>query len=350
MRTLKKVNLNKKRVLLRVDFNVPLSKRGDILDDFRIKQTLPTINYLLDKKAKVILISHLGRPKLQKRLMPKQKKFSLEPIAQILAKMLQRKVKFYPGCVGEKVQKEISGMKEGEVLLLENLRFYQEEEKADDNFAKELSKLADFFVNDAFGVSHRAHASIVGVTKYLPSAAGLLLEKEVNILRDLMRKPEKPLVAIIGGAKVETKAVLINKISEKADYLLVGGLINREITAKDIYLNFPKKIVAPVDEIDKKDIGPETVKLFRQKIFIAKTIFFNGVLGQTENASYKKGTEEILKAIVKSGAFSVIGGGDTVEFVNMLGLTSKFNHVSTGGGAMIAFLAGEKLPGIEVLK
>ena len=346
MKNLRKVNLKGKRVLVRCDFNVPLSKRGDILDDFKIKKVLPTIQYLMKSGAKVILMSHLGRPdgKVVKELR-------LAPVQKKLTEYLGIPVVKTAECLGPEVEAEIAKMQPGQVILLENVQFYPGEKQNNQGFAKSLAGLADIFVMEAFGQAHRNYASIAGIAKYLPSFPGFLVEKEIRVLKAIMKNPEKPLTAIVGGVKVETKAALINKVSEKADYVLVGGLISKEIKKKDIYINYPRKIIGPVDETGGgKDIGPKTIKLFNQKILLAKTIFFNGVLGQIEDKRYAKGTEEILKTIVKSGAFSVIGGGDTVEFVNLLGLDSKFNHISTGGGAMIAFLAGEKLPGIEALK
>src|SRR4030042_463682 len=342
MKTLKNFNFKNKKVLVRCDFNVPLSEKGNVLDDFRIKSTLPTIEYLIKEEAKIILMSHLGRPEGKAVVGLK-----LTPIQKLLEKYLNLPVKKSEDCIGKETEELINKMKAKEVLLLENLRFHKEEEENDDSFARELAKLGDIYINDAFGASHRSHASIVGIPKYLPSAAGLLLEKEIRVLTDLMKNSKKPLLAIIGGAKVETKAELINKISESADFVLIGGLIKKEIEEKKISLNYPQKIVVPFDEVDERDIGEKTIKLFKEKILSAKTIFFNGVLGQIEKEEFTKGTEEILRAIIQSGAFSVVGGGEMVEFVNKLGLIEKFNPVSTGGGAMIAFLSGEKLPGIE---
>jgi len=348
MKTIKDFNFKNKKVLVRCDFNVPLllqKGRGDILDDFRIKESIPTIRYLTEKEAKVILISHLGRP--EGKVI---KELSLAPIQKRLEKYLDIPVAKAPDCVGKKIEKLTDEMKPGEVLLLENLRFHKEEEEEDLNFARALSKLGDIYINDAFGASHRAHASITGIPKYLPSGAGLLLEKEIKTLTNLMENPRKPLVVVVGGAKVETKAELINKISKVADFVLIGGLIQREIKEKGIFLSCPQKILSPIDEIDGKDIGPETIKLFKEKINSAKTIFWSGPLGMIEKKEFSEGTEEIAKAIIKSGAFSIAGGGETIEFINKLGLSSKFNHVSTGGGAMLEFLSGEKLPGIEALQ
>lgn len=335
-----------KRVLVRADFNVPLDDKGNILDDFRIKKTVPTIEYLIESGAKVILMSHLGKP-----AGSVVEELRLTPVQDKLTEYLDFSVAKAPDCVGPEIEKWTKEMQPGEVLLLENLRFHKEEEENDENFAKELSQLGDIYINDAFGASHRAHASIVGVTKFLPSAAGLLLEKEVLCLTRLSENPERPLVAIVGGKKVEDKSKVIDKISESADFVLVSGLIKKEIDDKNLEFKYPEKIIGPIDETGGgKDVGPETIKLFREKILQAKTVFWNGPLGKVEEDEFAKGTGELAKAIIDSGAFSIIGGGETVEFINKLGLGEKFSHLSTGGGAMMEFLAGDKLPGIEVLK
>jgi phosphoglycerate kinase len=323
MKTLKDLDLKNKKVLVRVDFNVPLGPQGEILDDFRIRQTLPTIEYLMKQGAEIILMSHLGDPggKFVKELV-------MAPVDKRLEELLGKKV-----------------------TLLENLRFNPGEEKNDDGFAKELAKNADVYVNDAFGVCHRNHASVSAITKYLPAAAGLLLEKEIETMTALTQNPKKPLVAIIGGAKVETKVGVIEKISQKADFILVSGLIHKAILGQKIQLKHPEKIISPVDEVGEgKDIGIKTIALFEEKIAPAKTIFWNGPVGRIEDEHFVSGTKAIAQAIVKSRAFSIIGGGETVEFINKLGLLSEFSHVSTGGGAMLAFLSGEKLPGLEALK
>ena len=345
MKTLQNFDVKGKRVLVRCDFNVPLGDQGEILDDFRIKETIPTIEYLLKEGAKIILMSHLGRPegKIVESLR-------LTPIQDRLMEYLDLSIVKADDCVGPEIEKWTYEMLPGEILLLENLRFHKEEEENDERFAKKLSKLGDIFINDAFGASHRAHASIVGIPKFLISGAGLLLEEEIKILKNLLQNPQKPLVAIIGGKKVEDKVKAIDKISKVAHFILINGLIQREIKEKNIFFKFPQKLVEPVDEIDGKDIGPVTISLFKQKIALAKTIFWNGPLGQIEKEEFQNGTKEIAKAIIKSCAFSVIGGGETVEFINQLKLASKFNQVSTGGGAMLEFIAGEKLPGIEALK
>ncbi len=363
MKTLKDFNFGNKRVLVRCDFNVPLSfgegwtKRSsssslpsfpsetEVLDDFRIRQALRTINYLIEQTAKVILMSHLGRP--EGRVV---ENLRLSPIQDKLTEYLELSVVKAEDCVGSEIEKRTFKMQKGEILLLENLRFHREEEENDENFAKELSKLGDIYINDAFGASHRAHASIVGIPKYLPAGAGFLLEEEIKILTNLIENPQKPLVAIVGGAKGEDKAGLFKKISEVADFILIGGLIKREIENKNIKLKYPQKVLGPIDEIEGKDVGQKTIDLFKEKINKAKTVFWNGPLGMIEKEEFSKGTKELAEAIVKSSAFSIIGGGETVEFINKLGLTEKIGHVSTGGGAMLEFLSGNKLPGLEALE
>ncbi|MBM3257923.1 MAG: phosphoglycerate kinase [Candidatus Nealsonbacteria bacterium] len=343
MKQLGDFDFKNKRVLLRCDFDVPLSN-GVILDDFRIKKALPTIEYLVEKGAKLVLIGHLDRPggKVIENLR-------LTLIQERISERLGLPVIKAEDCLGQEVERMVNGLKSGEVLLLENLRFYKEEEGNDDNFAGNLAKLGEIYINNAFANSHRAHASIVGLPKHLPSCAGLLFEKEIRALSKIKDNPERPLLAIIGGAKVETKTGLIDKISEKADFVLIGGLIKEEIKKNNIKLKYPEKVVEPVNDVGKKDIGPETIALFKEKIRSAKTVFWNGPLGQTEKDEFCFGTSEIAKAIIDSGAFSVAGGGETIEFLNKISLIDKFSHVSTGGGAMITFLSGESLPGIEAL-
>jgi len=346
VKTLADFNLKAKRVLVRCDFNVPLSDKGAILDDFRIRASLPTINYLLKNRARVILMSHLAKPGGKVK-----EEFRLTAIQEKLLEYLDVSIVKAPDCVGPEIEKWTKEMQEGEILLLENLRFHKEEETNGEDFARALSKLGDIYINDAFAVCHREHASIVGVPKYLASAAGFLLEKEIKILSQLTKNPRTPSVAIVGGAKVETKVGLLNSLSQKVDFVLIGGLIQKELKGKKISLAYPEKIVEPVDQIGGgKDIGLKTRELFQEKITLAKTIFFNGPLGFIEKKEFSKGTERILRAISQSRAFAIIGGGETVEFAAKLGLLDKFSYVSTGGGAMIAFLAGEKLPGLSALK
>lgn len=327
---------------MRCDFNVPLSPKGDILDDFRIKKTIPTVEYLIKKKARVILMSHLGRPggKVVESLR-------LNKIQEKLMEYLDLSVVKAKDCIGKEIENWIDQMAPGEILLLENLRFHKEEKTADLNFAEALAKLADIYVNDAFASCHRNHASTSLIPKFLPAAAGLLLEKEIKNLSKIVENPQKPLIAIFGGREGDFK--VINKISEKAAWILIGGLIKKEMEVKNIDLENRAKIIGPIDGIDGADIGPQTINLFKEKICQAKTIFWSGPLGKIEENQFSKGTEEIAKAIIESGAFSVIGGGETIEFINKIGLTESFSHISTGGSSMLAFLAGEKLPGIEAL-
>ena len=344
MKKITDFNFGGKRVLVRCDFNVPLSPEGKISDDFRIKKTLPTIKYLIKKKAKVILISHLGRPK------GRQEKYSLKPVAKKLERLLKKKVKFLPDCVGPEVEKEIEKMKEKDIILLENLRFHKEGEGNDENFARKLSKLGDIFINDAFSASHRAHASIVGIPKFLISGAGFLLEKEVKVLSQIIENPKRPLVVIIGGSKVGDKAKVAEKFSEIGDWLLVGNLIAEEIKGKKMKIKNLEKIIFPILNEKMLDLDEGTIENFKDKILMAKTIFWAGPLGKIEEEKYQKGTKEIAKAVIESGAFSVVGGGDTIEFLNKLGLLEQFNHLSIGGGAMLDFIADGKLIGIEALK
>jgi phosphoglycerate kinase len=350
-KTLSNFKVRGKRVLLRCDFNVPLSGKGEILDDFRIRKTIPTIEYLIKKGAKVVLISHLGRPKGEV-----VEKLRLTPVQKRLAKYLDVQIPKAGDCIGPEIERRTLEMKNGEVLLLENLRFHKEEEKNGAHFVRELAKLGDIFINDAFSVCHRAHASVVGITKYLPSAAGFLLEKEVKVLSRIinpLRQPangrlKHPLLVIIGGSKVEDKAKVVERFSKIADFLLIGNLVAKEIKKKRI--KNPEKIILPLDDNETYDIGVQTIKIFKEKISKARTVFWAGPLGKIEEKKYQVGTREIAKAIIRSRAFSVIGGGDTIEFINKIGLIDKFNYVSVGGGAMLKFLAGEKLPGLEALK
>ncbi|MDO8663430.1 MAG: phosphoglycerate kinase [Candidatus Wildermuthbacteria bacterium] len=344
MKTLKDFDFENKRVLLRCDFQVPLDEEGSILDGFKIKSAIPTIEYLIEKKAKVILMSHWRPAESEKKAE------SLIFILPIIEELLKKRIKFLDDCLGKKTKREVAKMRSGEIVLLENLRFHKEEEANDDGFARQLAMLGDIYINDAFGVSHRPHASLIGVPKYLPSGAGFLLEKEINALNKIMESPEKPLIAIVGGAKVETKTAVIDKISQNADFVLIGGLIACEIKEKNINFANSWKIVFPVADVCAFDIDERTINLFKEKIKKAKTIFWTGPLGKVEEKEFKNGTLEIARAIIESGAYSVAGGGETAWFLGQSGLINKFNHVSTGGGAMLAFLAGEKLPGIEALE
>jgi 3-phosphoglycerate kinase len=321
MKTLREFDFRNKRALVRCDFNVPLDNAGNILDDFKIRQSLPTVKYLVEAGAEIILMSHLGDPdgKFVKEL-------SMAPISKRLNELLQT-----------------------QVTLLENLRFNPGEEKNDKNFAKELAQKGDIYINDAFGVSHRKHASLCAITKYLPSCAGFLLEKEVVALGKLTKNPQRPLTVIIGGTKAETKAKFIDKFSKTADVILVSGLVKKEIDEKHLKFHHSEKILYPSGDLKALDINLETIEVFRGKILQAKTIFWNGPFGKIEEEGYRAGTEAIARAIIESGAFSVVGGGETIDFIDNFDFFCNFSHISTGGGAMMAFLSGEKLPGIEAL-
>lgn len=345
MKTLKDIDIQNKRVLMRCDFNVPQDDNGNISDDFRIKETLPTIKYLLENKAKVILMSHLGDP--DGKVVDILK---LDKVQEMLSKLLELPVQKADDCIGDKVEKQAKELKAGEVLLLQNLRFHKEETDNDLEFAKKLAKLADIYVCEAFSVCHRAHASIAGVPRYLPSYAGFLLEKEVITLKKVLENPEKPLIAIIGGKKVETKTKVINKISLVADFVLISGLIKKEAEEKKIDFDFPAKVLGPENNLGGLDIDEKAIELFKEKIKTARTVLWNGPFGKTEDAPYKKGTLEIARAIVKSKAYSVVGGGETIEFLDKENLLSNFSHVCTGGGAMLSFLSGDDLPGLTALE
>lgn len=379
MKTLKDFNFANKRVLVRCDFNIPLSEKEEILDDFRIKLVLPTIKYLIQSGAKVILISHLEM---------KGEVISLKVIIPRIEELLGRKIKFLPDCLGENVKRETEMMRVGEVILLENLRFYKGEKEADSQFAKEISQLGDFYINEAFSCSHRSHASITLLPKYLPAAAGLLLEREIKTLSQILENPKRPLIAIIGGIKIESKIKIILNLLEKADHLLLGSKIGETILAqkmiligregkeeeliKKIELTNPK-LHLPIDgrislregpesyfriggigtlkkEEEIFDIGPETIKIFVEIIKKGRTIFWSGPLGMFERKEFEIGTKEIAEAVTRNySAFKAAGGGETISALNKFGLSEKFDFLSTGGGAMLEFLAGEKLPGLVAL-
>jgi phosphoglycerate kinase len=386
MKTLKDFDFKRKRVLVRCDFNVPLDEKGNVLDDFRIGQTIPTIEYLIEKGAKIILMSHLGKPegKVVKNL-------KLNPIQEKLMEYLDLSVTKAENCIGKEIEKWTSKMQPGEILLLENLRFHKEEEEGDLIFAKELSQLGDIYINDAFSVCHREHASIVGIPKYLPSGIGLLFEKEIKVLSKVLEKPWKPLVVIVGGVKT-VKIKLIEQFFKRADHLLLGGdianlilstkgislsqfLVEKEVLKEIAKIDLTNpKIHLPIDGIislvdyqqgyireggigsirkEEKvyDIGPETIKIFSEIIKTAKMIIWSGPLGMYEEKRFEEGTKRIGEQIARNHlAFKIAGGGDTVSALNKFGLLDKFDHVSTGGGAMLEFLSGKKLVGIEALK
>jgi len=384
-KTIRDVALKGKRVLMRVDFNVPL-KNGQITDDTRIQAALPTIQYVLDHGASVILMSHLGRPK-----GGPEPEFSLQPAAVRLAELLGKPVQMAPDCIGPAVEKMAAALKPGDVLLLENTRFYKGEEKNDPAMAEQLARLGDLFVNDAFGSAHRAHASTEGVTHHLPSVSGLLMEKEIEFLGNAVQNPRRPYVAIIGGAKISDKIGVIRNLLGLVDWLLIGGgMANTFLAAKGYEMGDSlvepdsldmarelmqvggAKVVLPVDGVvadafsaDAKskvvradqvqagwrmlDIGPETVKLFGDKIKGAKTVVWNGPMGVFEFAPFAKGTTAIAEMLAKSGAITVIGGGDSIAAIQQAGLADKMTHISTGGGASLEMLEGRVLPGLAAL-
>jgi phosphoglycerate kinase len=342
---LKDFSVADKRVLVRCDFNVPLDKKGNISEGFKIKQTLPTIKYLIENKAKVILMSHLGEP--DGKIVPELK---MNKVAEKLSEYLGFSVAKTDDCIGPEIESEVNSLEAGDVLMLENLRFHKEETEPNLDFAKKLSYLGDIYVNDAFGVCHRDNASVTLVPQFLDHCAGLLLEEEITTLEKVMKNPEKPMVAIIGGKKVETKAKFIENISKVADCVIVSGLIAKEVAEKNIKFSYPEKILSPTGDLGTLDINKESVKIFCDKIMTAKTVLWNGPFGKFEDKKYAKGTLAIALAIIDSGAFSVVGGGETVEFLTKQGIVDDFSHVSTGGGAMFSFLSGETLPGIAALE
>ena len=388
-KTVRDLDVAGKKVLVRVDFNVPLNDKGEITDDTRITASLPTIQYLLEQKAAVILMAHLGRPKGQVK-----PELSLAPVAKHLGKLLGKKILFAPDCVGEAAQAAASKLKPGHILLLENLRFHKEEEKNDMEFAEKLASLADLYVNDGFGVSHRAHASVEGVTHFLPAAAGFLLEKEVQYVGQAVTNPLHPFVAIIGGAKVSDKIGVISNLLDKVDTLLIGGGMANTFLAAQGYkmgkslveedkLDLAKELLAkakknkvnmllPTDlvmaaafapdaeHVTEKvknlnqaymalDIGAETSKAYAEALADAKMIVWNGPMGVFEMDAFCKGTEAVAKAVAKSRATSIVGGGDSVAAIEKLGLAKRITHISTGGGASLEYLEGKVLPGVAAL-
>ena len=384
--TLNDLDIKGKRVLVRADFNVPLDKKtNDIADDKRIRETLPTIKYLVERNAKVILCSHLGRPdgKVVESLR-------MDKVAERLGKLLNKKIKKLNDCVGDYIKEEIMKMKESDVVVLENLRFHPEEEANDENFSKQLAELAELYVNDAFGTCHRAHASTYGVTKYLKSAAGFLVEKELRIMGKALENPDKPFIGILGGAKISDKIKVIENLLTKVDKLLIGGAMiftfykaqeknvgNSKVEndyvdlAKNLLQN--KKIMLPVDVViadsfdanaNSKivnsdnipdnwmgiDIGPKTIENYKQVLKDAKTVIWSGPLGVFEFDKFANGTKHIAKFLSTLKATTIVGGGDTAAAVEKFGFANKLTHVSTGGGASLEFFEGKKLPGIEALE
>ncbi len=389
-KTVKDIDVKGKKVLVRCDFNVPQDENGNITDTRRIVSSLPTIKYLIENGAMVILCSHLGRPKGEVK-----KEFSLAPVAKELSKELGIEVKLAMDIVGESAKSLTDNIKEGEVVLLENVRFDAREEKNDSEMARELASLAQIYVNDAFGTSHRAHASTAGVADYLPAVSGFLIEKEIDFMGNALENPKRPFVAILGGKKVSDKIGVINSLLEKVDTLMIGGAmaytffkaqgyevgnsiceLDKLDLAKELMEKASKKgvkLMLPVDtklgkEFDKDtesktvkaseipegwegfDIGEETIKLYKEELKNAKTIVWNGPLGLFEFDQFAIGTNEIAKTLAEVDAITIIGGGDSAAAIEKAGLADKMTHISTGGGASLEFLEGKKLPGIECLQ
>ena len=389
-KTVKDIEVAGKKVLVRCDFNVPQDENGNITDNRRIVSSLDTIKYLIDNNAKVILCSHLGRPKGEVK-----KEFSLSPVAEELSKLLNKEVKLASDVIGESAKSLTQNMKEGEVVLLENLRFHREETDNDPEFAKSLASLAEVYVNDAFGTAHRAHASTAGVAEYLPAVAGFLIEKEINFMGEALNNPERPFMAILGGRKVSDKIGVIESLIEKVDTLMIGGAMAYtffksmgynvgdsicELDKLDLAQELMEKarnkgvrFMIPVDtrvgkEFSKDteskvvnfkkipdgwegfDIGDETIKIYVEELQKAKTVVWNGPVGLFEFDKFAIGTNAIAKALADLDATTIIGGGDSAAAVEKVGLADKITHISTGGGASLEFLEGKKLPGIECLQ
>ncbi|MDY6933806.1 MAG: phosphoglycerate kinase [Spirochaetota bacterium] len=383
------INLNEKRVLIRVDYNVPYDNEMKITDDTRITATLPTIKYCLEKRSSIILISHLGRPK--GKVVPE---LSLRPVAERLSELLGKEVKFIDKPLGNEVKETILSLPKGEVALLENIRFYPEEEKNEENFGKRLAELGDVYINDAFATAHRGHASNEAITRHISEcAAGFLLKDEIEYFKRAITTPERPLIALIGGAKVSSKLNILQNILKKVDTLIIGGgmvftflkakgnEVGKSLLEEDLIVSAkemlddnskgveillpvdvvvapafendaPQKVVG-VNEIPNNmmglDIGPESIELFIKKIKNAKTIVWNGPMGAFEMPSFAKGTNEVAKAIAESNSLSIIGGGDSVTAVNKSGLADKMSYISTGGGAFLELLGGDTLPAFAAL-
>jgi phosphoglycerate kinase len=389
-KTVRDVDVRGKRVLVRVDFNVPLDKEGRVSDDTRIRAALPTIDYLRQQQAKVILLSHLGRPKGQVK-----EELRMDPVARRLEELLGSPVRKVGACVGPEVEAAVAHLEPGQVLLLENVRFYPEEEKNDPEFARRLASLAEVFVNDAFGTAHRAHASTAGVAQYLPAVAGFLMEKEIDFLSRVLESPEAPFVAVLGGAKVSDKIGVLQNLLDRVDALLIGGgmantflaargfAVGRSLVetdkigvaaevlaaaeAKGVKLLLPEDVVVapeastqaprrtvPVAEIPAEemvcDIGPATAQKFAEAVAGARTVVWNGPMGVFEVEPFTAGTRRVAEAVAACPGLTVVGGGDSVAALTALGLADKVSHVSTGGGASLEFLEGRRLPGVEVLE
>ena len=343
MKRIDSLDIKDKKVLIRCDLNVPI-KNGRIQDAFKIEKSLETLRYLSDHDAKTIIISHLGRPKRR------DSSLSLSLVREELERLLGKSVLWSEKCVGRDLKKKIDSMDPGDIILLENIRFYKQEERNGRLFAKKLARLGDVYVNDALASSHRRHASIISLPTLMPSVSGLLLDNEIKELSRILNDPRRPVVGLIGGSKIEKKTEPIPGLLENVDQLLIGGLVGQ--TLKDRGFKHDK-VTLPSDGIIEGrliDIGPSTVDAFTSVISEAKTVIWAGPMGDTRYDEYAEGTRRVAQSIIDSGAFSIIGGGDTVQFIRREGMYDKFNHVSTGGSAMLQFLATGTLPGIEVLE
>lgn len=389
-KTLRDVELKDKKVLVRVDFNVPMDEEKRITDENRILGALPTIRYLMEKGAKVILCSHLGRPKGEFKM-----KYSLAPVAARLSELLGKPVKMAKDVIGEDADKVVASLKSGEVALLENLRFHKEEEANEENFTKKLASYAEVYINDAFGTAHRAHASTEGVAHYLPAVSGFLIEKELKFMGKALDNPDHPFVAILGGAKVSDKLGVINNLLEKVDTLIIGGgmaftfavaqggkvgsslleedkidyaremlakakekgvrlLLPPDTVAADKFDNDANSRIVPTGEIPEGwlglDIGPASCKVFAEAILDAKTVIWNGPMGVFEMPNFAEGTKAVAQALADSKAVTIVGGGDSAAAVTQMGYADKISHISTGGGASLEFLEGLELPGVAALQ
>ncbi|HAT75185.1 MAG TPA: hypothetical protein DCS28_04070 [Candidatus Moranbacteria bacterium] len=343
LRKIQDIDVKDKKILLRVDFNVAVEK-GKVKENFKIAAVKESLDYLLNRNCKIALLSHFGRPNGKVDM-----EFSLAQIRNDVEEILGVKIKFVDDCIGEKVKNGLDNLIAGEILLLENVRFYSGDESNDEKFTEQLTENFDIFINDAFSVCHRDQASVTGMAKFLPSCAGFRLLEEIHEMTIIKDHPISPAIAIIGGAKIETKLPVIKFFEKKYDYILVGGKIANE--ALDQKIKFSKKVILPFDFVDDQlDIGPKTLEKFKEIISGAKTIVWNGPTGKFEDEKYAVSSNEILKAILVSGAYTVVGGGETLEILEKNYAMEKIDFVSTGGGAMLDYLAGNKMPGIEVLR
>ena len=390
MKNIKEVDINQKTILVRVDFNVPMDEQGNITDDTRIRAVLPTINYALDEHARIVICSHMGRPKGER--VPK---YSLAPVAKRLSRLIDKEVMLAPDCIGDEVKKIVGQMRPGDMVLLENLRFHKEEQNNDPEFARQLAELANVYINDAFAVAHRAHASVVGVPRFMDTcAAGFLLQKELDYFRRSMEEPMRPLVAIAGGAKVSSKLAALNNLLDRVDKMIIGGAMANTFlksqgfdvglskveddlvdTAREMIVKARKrgiKLYLPVDcivadkfdpkaenkrttvqEVPKDwmilDIGPATTTLFSEALENAKTIIWNGPMGAFEMDAFSRGTMAMVRNVAASYALTIVGGGDTDVAVHRAGESTNISYISTGGGAFLMLMEGKELPGVAAL-